>query len=59
LDVTDVASIETFMKACIDHYGRVDVLVNNAGYNKLAKIIDYTEEQRSDRHCCAGIGVSP
>ncbi|MFT4688643.1 MAG: 2-deoxy-D-gluconate 3-dehydrogenase [Limisphaerales bacterium] len=33
------------MKACIDHYGRVDVLVNNAGYNKLAKIIDYTEEQ--------------
>ncbi|MEM7145329.1 MAG: SDR family oxidoreductase [Verrucomicrobiota bacterium] len=45
LDVTEVSSIEAFMSAVIDHFGRIDVLVNNAGYNRLSKILDYDEEQ--------------
>ena len=44
LDVTDVSSINTFMSAVIEHYGGIDVLVNNAGYNKQQKIIDYDEK---------------
>lgn len=44
LDVTSVDSIQAFMAAVIAHYGRIDVLINNAGYNKLAKIVDYNEE---------------
>ncbi|MFT4561911.1 MAG: NAD(P)-dependent dehydrogenase (short-subunit alcohol dehydrogenase family) [Gammaproteobacteria bacterium] len=44
LDVSKVASIQTYMDAVIAHYGRIDVLINNAGYNKLAKILDYDEE---------------
>lgn len=44
LDVTDVASIRTFFDAVEAYYGDVDVLVNNAGYNKLAPILDYEEE---------------
>lgn len=43
LDVTDVASIQAFFDAVVAHFGRVDVLVNNAGGNKLAKILDYDE----------------
>lgn len=43
LDVTSVSSIVSFMKAVVDHYGRIDILINNAGYNKLAKIIDCDE----------------
>ncbi len=44
LDVTDVASIQTFFDAVDEHVGGVDVLVNNAGYNKVGKILDYDEE---------------
>lgn len=45
LDVTDVNSMERFVQAVIKHYGRIDVLVNNAGYNHQGKILDCTEEQ--------------
>lgn len=44
LDVTNVESIQAFMDAVIGHYGRIDVLVNNAGYNKVGKILDCDEE---------------
>ncbi|MFT5089598.1 MAG: NAD(P)-dependent dehydrogenase (short-subunit alcohol dehydrogenase family) [Planctomycetota bacterium] len=44
LDVTNVDSMKAFFEAVIAHYGRIDVLINNAGYNKLAKIVDYDEE---------------
>ena len=30
-DVTDAASVEAMVKACLDRFGRVDILVNNVG----------------------------
>lgn len=45
LDVSKVDSIKSFIQFVVDHYGRIDVLVNNAGYNKLAKLVDYDEEE--------------
>ncbi len=44
LDVTDVKSIQQFVDLAVEHYGSVDVFVNNAGYNKLGAALDYDEE---------------
>ncbi len=44
LDVTNVSSIEKFVDAVLERFDRIDVLINNAGFNKLAKIIDYDEQ---------------
>ena len=44
LDVTDVDSIQRFIDDTADHYGGIDVLVNNAGYNKVGAALDYDEE---------------
>jgi len=44
LDVTDVSSIRAFVEAVMAACGRIDVLINNAGYNKLAAALDYDEE---------------
>ena len=44
LDVTDVSSIGEFVEATVTHWGGIDALVNNAGYNKLMPALEYDEE---------------
>ncbi|MFD7019188.1 SDR family oxidoreductase [Streptomyces sp. NPDC059161] len=38
LDVTDPLSMRSFVQAALDRYGRVDVLVNNAGVMPLSRL---------------------
>ena len=38
LDVTNIESINDFIKMAIDIYGRIDVLVNNAGVMLLSNV---------------------
>jgi 3-oxoacyl-[acyl-carrier protein] reductase len=42
-DVTHRAQVESLVKAAIDHFGRLDIVVNNAGIYQFAKIEETTE----------------
>jgi NAD(P)-dependent dehydrogenase (short-subunit alcohol dehydrogenase family) len=43
-DVGDRASLEKLLKACVDAFGKVDILVNAAGITKRAPTLDYPQE---------------
>ncbi|MFT3827967.1 MAG: oxidoreductase [Chitinophagaceae bacterium] len=45
LDVTDKAQITTAVETTVQHFGRIDVLVNNAGFGIIGAAEAFTEEQ--------------
>lgn len=45
LDVTDPASVEAAIAAALEHWGRIDVVVNNAGYGLFGPFETATDEQ--------------
>jgi NAD(P)-dependent dehydrogenase (short-subunit alcohol dehydrogenase family) len=42
-DVADRASLEKLLEACLEAFGKVDILVNAAGITKRAPTLDYPE----------------
>ncbi|MFB9832967.1 SDR family NAD(P)-dependent oxidoreductase [Actinoallomurus acaciae] len=49
LDVTDKATVFESVKRAKEHFGRLDVIVNNAGYAQVGAIEELTERQLRDQ----------
>lgn len=49
LDVTDKAAVFATMKRAREHFGRLDVIVNNAGHAAVGAIEEITERQWRDQ----------
>ncbi|MEL6181449.1 MAG: SDR family NAD(P)-dependent oxidoreductase, partial [Myxococcota bacterium] len=44
-DVRNEAQVQALMDAAIDTFGRIDVLINNAGLGGTAQLVDMTDDQ--------------
>jgi 2-deoxy-D-gluconate 3-dehydrogenase len=45
VDISKAAEVNAFVTAVYDEFGRIDALVNNAGYNTPKPAIDYSEAE--------------
>src|SRR5205085_5098718 len=46
-DVTDVEQVDDLIAAAVRRFGRIDVMMNNAGLGGTASVVDMTDEQWS------------
>ncbi|MEU4511181.1 SDR family NAD(P)-dependent oxidoreductase [Nonomuraea wenchangensis] len=49
MDVTDTAAVLESVKRAREHFGRLDVIVNNAGYAHVGAVEETTEQQLRDQ----------
>lgn len=45
LDVTDKGAVDTAVRQAHDHFGRLDVIINNAGYGQFGAIEELSEQE--------------
>jgi len=44
IDVTETAQVQAMVRACLHRFGRIDVLLNNAGIGSTQTVVDTPEE---------------
>jgi NAD(P)-dependent dehydrogenase (short-subunit alcohol dehydrogenase family) len=50
LDVREAGSVRSCIQAVLDHTGRIDVLVNNAGYTLIGSLEETSVEEARNRY---------
>src|SRR5260221_635377 len=45
LDVTDKTAVDTVVRQAHDHFGRLDVIINNAGYGQFGAMEEISEQE--------------
>ncbi|KPC77286.1 short-chain dehydrogenase, partial [Thermoactinomyces vulgaris] len=49
MDVTDKAAVAAAVEAAVAHFGRIDVVVNNAGYAQIGAVEELSEQELRDQ----------
>lgn len=49
MDVTDRAAVFAAVEEAVEHFGRIDVVVNNAGYAQIGAVEELTEAELRDQ----------
>lgn len=47
-DITDTEAVKAAVKKVLDHFGKIDILINNAGTGAVAPAEDITDDQFSN-----------
>ena len=50
LDVTDIQACDTVIRETIERFGRIDVLVNNAGYGYRAAVEESEDAEEAEKN---------
>jgi NAD(P)-dependent dehydrogenase (short-subunit alcohol dehydrogenase family) len=56
-DLVDAAQCEAVVEAAVDRFGRIDVLVNNAAFQRSYASIEDTPDEEWDRHFQTNVGA--
>ncbi|PTT42338.1 short-chain dehydrogenase/reductase [Chryseobacterium sp. HMWF028] len=57
VDITDNNDIKSAIAKTVDHFGRIDVVVNNAGYGQIGTLEELTDEEARENYAVNVFGT--